>query len=116
MVTLEMVHCIHYLLYMLKISDVETEIYNHTLLQIIALLPFRWNPNVLILISCSRVILVPLLVLCVSPSPANPIIPGSLWFGLIIVAILGASNGYFATIGMMQGPMLVQPHLREITG
>lgn len=67
-----------------------------------ALLPAKWTPKLLLLASCGRVLLVPLAVLCVSPSPSNPVMGDKVvvWAGIISLA-LGLSKGYFGSLSLI---------------
>lgn len=74
------------------------------------------NSNWLIVIAVLRFILVPVLVLCVTPSPTNPIISSPLWVALVLISLVGITNGYFGTLGMQYPPTMVKDDDRELTG
>ena len=81
-----------------------------------ALLRCQLKPNTLMVISLSRFVLVPLLLLCVAPSPTYPILPSPFWVSIVLVSIVGLSTGYFGTVPMVLAPTLVPHNLRELTG
>ena len=86
--------------------------------QFLCLLPHPFGSKSLIFISILRFILVPLLVLCVTPSPTHPIFspPFNLVVSTITVTVIGATNGYFGTLGMQQGPTMVPSVEKELAG
>ena len=86
--------------------------------QFLCLLPHSFGSKSLIFISILRFILIPLLVLCVTPSPTHPIFspPFNLVVSFITVTVIGATNGYFGTIGMQQGPTMVPSVEKELAG
>ena len=86
--------------------------------QFLCLLPHPFGSKSLIFISILRFILVPLLVLCVMPSPTHPIFspPFNLVVSTITVTVIGATNGYFGTLGMQQGPTMVPSVEKELAG
>lgn len=68
----------------------------------VALLPLRWSSSALMTGSFLRLLLIPPILLLVSPSPTHPIISsGTLVWAVILVAILGFSNGYFGSLPMI---------------
>ena len=85
-------------------------------LQWIALLPIVWKATHLVIISLGRYLLVPLLILCVSPSPAHPILPFPLIWAVLLVMIVGVSTGYFGTLPMIMAPKEVESEHRELAG
>ena len=71
-------------------------------MQWLALLPPHWSPTKLMVASLLRVVLVPLLLLCVAPSPSSPVISsGVAVWAIIFTLILGISNGYFGSLPMI---------------
>ena len=86
--------------------------------QALCLLPYRVSPKSLLIISILRFLLVPLLILCVTPSPTNPIFspPFNLVVSSITVTVLAGTNGYFGTLGMQYAPNIVSNDQKELTG
>jgi hypothetical protein len=69
------------------------------------------SPKQLLLYSCIRVLLVPLIYACVKPrllegAAAN-------WVALLLVMLLALSNGFLATVSFMQAPEMVPYAQRE---
>ncbi len=75
-----------------------------------ALLPLRWSPRQLLAASASRIVLIPLVLLCVSPSPSHPVLGGYaiVWAGLFTL-VLGLSNGYFGSLPLI----VVSAHVKD---
>ena len=68
----------------------------------------------LVLWSLSRILLVPLLVLCASHQKP-PLLQG-IWFPGILTSMLGVSNGLFGSLPMILGPGTVSPREKELAG
>ena len=68
--------------------------------------------------SILRVVLIPLILLCVSPSPAHPVLSnGVLGWAVIFTFTLGLSNGYFGSLPMINVSQQVEnPRHRELAG
>jgi len=68
--------------------------------------------------SILRIILIPLLLLCVSPSPANPVLShGVLAAAVVFTFALGLSNGYFGSLPMINVSQQVEnPRHKELAG
>lgn len=82
-----------------------------------AIIPIRLNPKWLIITAILRLLLVPLMLLCVTPSPTHPVASSySLVLSSILIVIVGASNGYISTLGMKYPPTMVADSERELTG
>lgn len=84
----------------------------------LALLPVMWSPKQLLVGSSCRILLIPLVILCVSPSPSHPILGSNvvLWAGLFTF-LLALSNGYFGSLPLI----IVSAHVkvknnRELAG
>ena len=73
-----------------------------------------WSQADLVLWSLSRVILVPLLVLCAAPHN-SPIIQDEL-IPVGLTGLLGLSNGFFGSLPMIIGPSTVKHSSRELAG
>lgn len=81
------------------------------------LIPYRLSPNWLLIASLLRLIFIPLTIICVSPSPTNPVLSdASLWFALLITLAVGITNGYLVTTGYIIGPTLVEHQSKELVG
>jgi solute carrier family 29 (equilibrative nucleoside transporter) protein 4 len=93
-------------------------IFNFTdfLSRLFARIPFHWKPRYLMLGSLARILLVPLFLLCVVPSPTYPVINHPLWLAAVLSAMLGATNGYIGTLGMQYAPQMVDNNQKELTG
>ena len=77
-----------------------------------------WNPTYLLIISVGRYLLIPLLVLCVSPSPSQPLLPlpSNFILAIVLILIVGFTTGYFGTLPMVLAPKMVDSEHREIVG
>lgn len=82
--------------------------------QALAALPYSWSNPELILGSCSRVILVPLLIMCTLPRD-DPIIQGLHW-AFVVSALLGLTNGLFGSLPMILAASNVAENEREMAG
>ena len=71
----------------------------------LALLPcsLKWPSLGLMLASISRFSLIPLLLICIVPSPSSPVIGGGAAVGVAVVFnfLLGLSNGFFGSLPMI---------------
>lgn len=65
--------------------------------------------------SLCRIVLVPLLVLCVSPSPLRPLIPAPT-IPIVLVLAVGLTNGYLGTLAMIMAPTFARQEHKELTG
>ena len=76
------------------------------------------SPNWLFVASLSRLFLIPLIIICISPSPTDPLVSSgaSLWLAISISLCVGFTHGYFGTTGLIIGPTLVEPHSKELAG
>ena len=88
--------------------------------QWLALIPYKWNQKhtFLVIISVGRYLLIPLLVLCVSPSPSQPVLPlpSNFIVALVLILIVGLTTGYFGTLPTVLAPKMVPSEHREIVG
>ncbi|XP_071963755.1 equilibrative nucleoside transporter 4-like [Antedon mediterranea] len=82
--------------------------------KLLAALPFSWKPKNLLIATSARIVLVPLMVLCVVPR-RSPTLSNSVW-AMIFSALLGVSNGYFGSLPMIIAPTTVADEKRELTG
>lgn len=63
------------------------------------LLRVRWKPKQLLLASICRMVLIPLILICVSPSPSNPLLGSTvLVWAIIFTLLLAFTNGYFGSL------------------
>ncbi len=84
----------------------------------LALLYGKWSPKQLLVASIGRIILVPLILLCVVPSPAHPIMGRYVlvWAGLFSL-MLGLSNGYLGSLPLINASSQVKrPEDKELAG
>ena len=67
-----------------------------------ALIKIRWTSTRLMLVGFLRLILIPLVILCVTPSPCNPVlVAGVIGWAVVFTSALGLSNGYFGSLPMI---------------
>lgn len=83
-----------------------------------ALLKIRWNSTKLMLAGFLRLLLIPVVILCVSPSPCSPVLAqGVIGWGVVLAVVLGFSNGYFGSLPMINVSMEVKDEKnREMAG
>ncbi|XP_055061968.2 equilibrative nucleoside transporter 4 isoform X2 [Misgurnus anguillicaudatus] len=82
--------------------------------KILAACPCKWSGVQLLVGSCSRVLLLPLCIMCVSPIQP-PLLKHPAWpcsFSLL----LGVSNGYLGSVAMIQAAGHVPLQQREVAG
>ena len=77
-------------------------------------MPFDWSPKYLLIAQFSRIILIPLLLMCVVPRSA-PIFNHDVW-PMLISAGLGLSNGYFGSVPMILAPGKIPEDKKELGG
>ena len=65
--------------------------------------------------SVCRIPLVPLLVLCVSPSPLHPLLPAPV-IPVVVVLVVGLTTGYLGTLAMIMAPASALQEQKELTG
>ncbi|XP_071492507.1 LOW QUALITY PROTEIN: equilibrative nucleoside transporter 4-like [Diadema antillarum] len=82
--------------------------------KLIAAVPYDWPPGRLVLASCARFIIVPLVVICVAPR-AHPALAHPFW-PVLFSALLGISNGYFGSVPMILAPGKVPEEHKELAG
>ncbi|XP_070580533.1 equilibrative nucleoside transporter 4-like isoform X2 [Ptychodera flava] len=82
--------------------------------KIIAAIPYEWKGGRLVLASSSRIVLIPLMMICVAPREA-PILSHSSW-SMIFSILLGITNGYFGSVPMILAPGKVPNNQKELTG
>nr|AKN21620.1 slc29a-2 [Schmidtea mediterranea] len=76
---------------------------------------FRKTKGICLFIcSLSRILLIPLIIICIIPHNA-PVIYGDFWV-LFLISILGLSNGYFGCQPMLQAPQIVKDNQKEVSG
>ena len=73
-----------------------------------------WTRGELVLWPLSRLILIPLLVLCTAPHHA-PLLKGE-WLPISLTAVLGLSNGLFGSLPIILAPSSVRETERELVG
>lgn len=79
-----------------------------------ASIPYAWSRRQLVLLSTTRIALVPLLLLCCAPRH-QPVIAGETP-AFIFTAALGITNGLAGSLPMMFAPSKVPATLKEATG
>ena len=84
----------------------------------LALMPLKWSPRALMLSSLLRVFIVPLLVLCVTPSPTYPVLGDAVvGMSIVLVFVLGITNGYFGALPLINVSQSVKNEAhRELAG
>ncbi|PAA70874.1 hypothetical protein BOX15_Mlig030959g1, partial [Macrostomum lignano] len=82
--------------------------------KLLAAFPIAWRGGPLLACSIFRVCLVPLFMSCASPRQ-RPHISSESW-ACFVTALLGATNGYFGSLPMINAPKTVQSSHREIAG
>ncbi|KAL4624400.1 equilibrative nucleoside transporter 4 isoform X1 [Arapaima gigas] len=82
--------------------------------KILAALPYDWNGRHLLLLSCVRVVFIPLFVMCVYPV-GEPVLGHPAW-PCVFSLLMGISNGYFGSVPMIQAAGKVAPEQRELAG
>ena len=83
-------------------------------LQILSSLHYSWSCGELVLWPLSRLVLLPLLVLCAAPHHA-PLFQGEL-LPLSLTVILGLTNGLFGSLPIILAPSTVRETERELAG
>ncbi len=65
-----------------------------------------------------RVLLIPFAIMCVSPSPCDPVLSvGIMGWAVVLTVVLGLSNGYFGSLPMINVSMEVKKEEhREMAG
>lgn len=77
---------------------------------------FDWPPCHLVLCTLSRVILVPLMMVCAgSKGQAGGVGVREIW-PVLLSAVLGITNGYFGSASMILAPSRVPDEQKELTG
>ena len=77
-------------------------------------LDHSWSRGELVLWPLSRLILIPLIVMCAAPHHA-PIFPGEM-LPISFTAILGLTNGLFGSLPIILAPSMVRDGERELAG
>lgn len=86
-------------------------IFNYTdfIAKYLALIPIRWSPKMLLVGSAVRIVLIPLIVMCVTPSPSSPVFGDTvIYLAGAFVLVLGLSNGYFGSLPLITAPKHVK--------
>lgn len=73
-----------------------------------------WTPWGVLRFALARLPLIPLMVLCATPVD-DPAVKGEGW-GLFLMAVIGVTGGYSATLAMAIGPTMVPKPDREMAG
>ena len=76
----------------------------------LALVPISWSPKQLLVASWCRILLVPLILMCVFPSPLHPLLGVDVvvWASLFTL-LLGLSNGYLGSLPLIT----VSAHVKD---
>ena len=84
----------------------------------LALVPIKCTSTRLLLLGLPRLVLIPLIILCVSPSPCHPVLStGVVALSVVFVVALGLSNGYFGSLPMINVSLEVKDEKhREVAG
>ncbi|XP_048408784.1 equilibrative nucleoside transporter 4 isoform X3 [Stegostoma tigrinum] len=82
--------------------------------KILAALPYDWKGLHLLICSCTRVIFIPLFLLCVLPSD-RAVFNHPAW-PCVFSLLMGISNGYFGSVPMILAAGKVNPEQRELAG
>ena len=77
-------------------------------------LDHSWSRGELVLWPLSRLILIPLIVMCAAPHHA-PLFPGE-WLPISFTALLGLTNGLFGSLPIILAPSDVRETERELAG
>ena len=96
-------------------THARTHTHMHAHTQSLAVIPVQWKDWLLLLCCLSRVALIPLLLLSVSPSPTHPTVKSLVYAG-VLVSLLGVTGGYFGTMAMVLAPGQVPRVAREVAG
>ncbi|XP_022904129.1 equilibrative nucleoside transporter 4 [Onthophagus taurus] len=75
---------------------------------------WHWTGSRLVRCSVARLIMIPLMLMCVIPK-ANPLLSAEI-FAFVFALILGLSNGVLGSVPMIQAPSKVDDRHRELTG
>lgn len=73
-----------------------------------------WTGSQLVRCSVARLIMIPLMIMCVTPKP-DPIFQSEVT-AFAFALILGFSNGILGSVPMIQAPSKVEERYRELTG
>ncbi|KAG9343020.1 hypothetical protein JZ751_015238 [Albula glossodonta] len=82
--------------------------------KILAALPYDWKGGRLLMLSCVRVVFIPLFIMCVYPVE-SPALSHPAW-PCIFSLLMGISNGYFGSVPMILAAGKVPPEQRELAG
>ncbi|XP_077980121.1 equilibrative nucleoside transporter 4-like [Glandiceps talaboti] len=82
--------------------------------KIIAAIPYEWKGGRLVLVTSSRILIVPLMMICVAPRD-SPILSHESW-SMICSILLGITNGYFGSVPMILSPGKVPAEQKELSG
>ncbi|KAJ8402671.1 hypothetical protein AAFF_G00367540 [Aldrovandia affinis] len=82
--------------------------------KILAALPYDWKGGRLLLLSCVRIVFIPLFIMCVYPVQ-RPALSHPAW-PCIFSLLMGISNGYFGSVPMILAAGKVPPEQRELAG
>ncbi|KAJ8344804.1 hypothetical protein SKAU_G00289970 [Synaphobranchus kaupii] len=82
--------------------------------KILAALPYDWKGGRLLLLSCVRVVFIPLFIMCVYPAE-RPTLGHPAW-PCVFSLLMGVTNGYFGSVPMILAAGKVPPEQRELAG
>ncbi|XP_043567213.1 equilibrative nucleoside transporter 4 isoform X1 [Chiloscyllium plagiosum] len=82
--------------------------------KILAALPYDWKGLHLLICSCTRVVFIPLFLLCVLPGD-QAVFNHPAW-PCVFSLLMGISNGYFGSVPMILAAGKVNPEQRELAG
>ncbi|GAB1603259.1 equilibrative nucleoside transporter 4-like isoform X2 [Argonauta hians] len=82
--------------------------------KVIAAIPYDWPRGRLILFTSFRILLVPMMMMCVLPVH-KPALNG-VGYAVLASLLLGVTNGYFGSVPMILAPTKVSSEKKEITG
>ncbi|GIY57053.1 equilibrative nucleoside transporter 4 [Caerostris extrusa] len=82
--------------------------------KILASVSHDWTHRQLLLLSASRIFLVPLLALCAAPR-GSPFLSGEGW-SMVFSMVLGLTNGIAGSVPMIVAPSVVPDERKELTG
>ncbi|XP_022103338.1 equilibrative nucleoside transporter 4-like isoform X2 [Acanthaster planci] len=82
--------------------------------KIIGAIPYEWSTRKLVLAEALRLVIIPLMVLCVAPRN-RPILSHEAW-SMVFSGLLGITNGYFGSVPMIMAPARVSESKKELAG
>ncbi|XP_038069108.1 equilibrative nucleoside transporter 4-like isoform X2 [Patiria miniata] len=82
--------------------------------KIIGAIPYEWSPRKLVGAEALRLVIIPLMVLCVAPR-TQPVLTHEAW-AMLFSGLLGITNGYFGSVPMIMAPAKVNESKKELAG